>query len=227
MVFLVCVALGITGSLAGLVGPRVIAALPEPDDAPEGKAPYRDIAHATHLIAWLSLAGLLLGAATGAGIGWNAAAWPWGYLIPLGVVLSYIDLRTRLLPTRLIAPSYAVMLGMVGVAAVVDGSTDLLIRALLGWAAVGGLYLVLWLISPRSVGYGDVRFSGLLGLGLGCVGWPAVVVGAWFGFFLGGMGGLVLRRFTGLKNNAHGPAMVVGAVIGVVAGAPLYHALYR
>lgn len=220
-------ALGCAGALAGVIGPRLIARLPEPEEPSEGKPRYRQIATVPHLQWWLGLAGVVMGGVTGASLGWHAAAWPWGYLIPLGVVLAYVDLRTRLLPTLLVAPSYVVTVVLVGVAAACGGGTDLLVRALLGWVAVGGLYLVLWLISPRSVGYGDVRFSSILGLGLGCVGWPAVVVGAWFGFLLGGLGGLVLRRLTGLRNNAHGPAMVLGAVIGVIAGAPLYDALYR
>lgn len=227
MTVLAALLLSLAGALAAVVGPILIRGLPEPVDALEGKALYRDIAAAPRLWLWLGSVGLVLGGVTGAATGWNGDAWPWGFLIPLGVVLGYIDLRTRLLPTRLIAPSYAVVVALVGVAAAVDGSTNVLIRAALGWVAVGGLYLILWLISPRGVGYGDVRFSGLLGLGLGCVGWPAVVVGAWFGFLLGGTTGLVLRRFTGLKNNAHGPAMVVGAVIGVAIGAPLFDALYR
>lgn len=227
MTALAAVALAIVGALAGVVGPRVIGQLPEPTDGPEDKVPYQEIAAAPRLSLWLVLTGCALGAITGVAIGWSSNLWPWGYLIPLGVVLSYIDLRTRLLPTRLIAPSYALMVALIGVAAVFDHRTDILIRAGIGWIAVGGLYLMLWLIAPRGVGYGDVRFSGLLGLALGCVGWPAIVVGAWFGFLLGGLSGLALRPFTGLKMNAHGPAMVVGAVIGVVAGAPIMHALHR
>ncbi|HWU31605.1 MAG TPA: A24 family peptidase, partial [Marmoricola sp.] len=202
MTALAAVALGIVGALAGVVGPRVIAQLPEPAERSDDKVLYEDIAAAPRLGLWLAMAGCVLGAITGAAIGWSSSLWPWAYLIPLGVVLSYIDLRTRLLPTRLIAPSYLVLMALVGIAALVDGRTDVLIRAGIGWIAVGGLYLMLWLIAPRGVGYGDVRFSGLLGLALGCVGWPAIVVGAWFGFLLGGLSGLALRPFTGLKMNA-------------------------
>lgn len=227
MTGLAALVLALAGASASVIGPQVIGQLPEPSDRPEDKPLYRDIAHLPRLWLMLGLAGAISGGLTGAAIGWSTNLWPWGYLIPLGVVLGYIDLRTRLLPTRLIAPSYVVLLALIGVAATLDHSTDVLIRAGIGWLTVGGLYLILWLIAPRGVGYGDVRFSGLLGLALGCVGWPAIVVGAWFGFLLGGLSGLALRPFTGLKMNAHGPAMVVGAVIGVAAGAPIMNALHR
>jgi leader peptidase (prepilin peptidase)/N-methyltransferase len=221
---LAVVVLACAGALAGVLGPQVIRHLPEPEEPGEGKALYRDIAATPRLGAWLAGAGIALGAVAAPGIGWNPALLPWLYVVPLGVVLSYIDLRTRLLPTRLIAPSYVVVVALVGIAAAVDGRTDLLVRAGIGWVLVGGLYFLPWLIFPRGVGYGDVRFSGLLGLALGCVGWQAMVLGAWLGFFLGGISGLFLRPFTGLKMNAHGPAMVVGAVLGIAFGVPVMHA---
>ncbi|MGN6161809.1 MAG: prepilin peptidase [Marmoricola sp.] len=219
--------LALAGALAGVVGPPVIARLPEPEDGAAEKLPYRTIAAAPRLGLALAVSGGVLGVATGFALGWAVALWPWLYVVPLGVVLSYIDLRTRLLPTRLIAPSYVIVVGLIGVAAAVDGSTAILVRAAVGWAVVGGLYFLPWLIYPKGVGYGDVRLSGVLGLALGCVGWPAVLVGAWLGLFLGGFSGLMLRPFTGLKMNAHAPAMVVGAVLGVVLGAPVLHALQR
>lgn len=227
MTVLAAVVLAGAGVLSGVVGPWVIGRLPEPKDPTEGKIAYRDLASTPRLASWLAGAGVALGAIAGAGIGWNPAIWPWLYVIPLGVVLSYVDLRTRLLPTRLIAPSYVVVVALVGIAAAVDSRTDLLVRAGVGWLVVGGLYFVPWLIYPKGIGYGDVRLSGILGLALGCVGWQAILVGAWLGLFLGALSGLFLRPFTGLKMNAHGPAMVVGAVLGVVLGMPLVHALQR
>lgn len=224
---LAAIVLAGSGLLAGIVGPLIIRRLPEPSGAAGAKPLYRDIASAPWLAPWLAVAGSVIGAVAGAGIGWNVALWPWLCVIPLGVVLSYIDLRTRLLPTRLVAPSYVVVVALIGVAAVVDGRTDVLVRAGIGWLVVGGLYFIPWLIFPKGVGYGDVRLSGILGLALGCVGWQAIVLGAWLGFLLGGVSGLFLRPFTGLKMNAHGPAMVLGAVLGVVFGVPVMHALQR
>lgn len=221
------VVLACAGALAGVIGPHVIRRLPEPAEPAEGKPLYRDLAAMPRLATWLAGAAIALGAIAGPGVGWSPALLPWLYVIPLGVMLSYIDLRTRLLPTRLIAPSYLVVIVLVGLAAAIDGRTDLLVRAAIGWAVVGGLYFLPWLVYRKGVGYGDVRLSGILGIALGCVGWQAMLVGAWLGFFLGGISGLFLRPFTGVKMNAHGPAMVFGAVLGVAFGVPIVHALQR
>lgn len=219
--------LACAGALAGLVGPWVIARLPEPSEPDEGKVPYRDIAAAPRLAVWLAGWGVAVGAIAGTGAGWGVALWPWLYVVPLGVVLSYIDLRTRLLPTRLIAPSYAVVLALVGIAAVIDGGTNLLLRAAIGWLVVGGMYFLPWVVYPKGIGYGDVRFSGILGLALGCVGWQAALVGGWLGLFLGALSGIFLRPFTGLKMNAHAPGMMAGAVLGASCGAQILHAFRR
>ena len=224
MTALAVVVLALVGGMTGVAGPAVIAGLPEPAEAPEGKRLYREIAAVPGLRWWLSSAGVVLGAVAGIGIGWQAALLPWLYLVPLGVVLSYIDLTTRLLPTRLIAPSYGVIVVLVAVAAALEGDPHVLLGAALGWLVVGGFYFVPWLIYPRGVGYGDVRLSGVLGIALGCVGWQAVLVGGWLGLFLGVLSGLLLRPMTGRAMNAHGPAMVVGAAVGVAWGVPIMHA---
>ena len=68
----------------------------------------------------------------------------------------------------------------------IDGDTDDLVRAGLGWLTAGGFYYVMWWIYPRGMGYGDVRLSGLLGIALGYLGWPEFVVGMYSGFLVGG-----------------------------------------
>ena len=85
-------------------------------------------------------------------LGW---AWPLLFLLPLvpvGVALAIIDWRTRLLPTRVIAPTYVVLIALVLVCAAITRDTDDLIRAGWGWLVSGGLFLVLWLVHPRGLG---------------------------------------------------------------------------
>jgi leader peptidase (prepilin peptidase)/N-methyltransferase len=139
------------------------------------------------------------------------------------VILSLVDWRTRLLPTYVIAPSYAAVVALVLLGALVDQDRSRLWAALVGWAVMGGLYLLLWLIYPAGMGYGDVRLAGLFGLALGYVGPAPVFVGAWLGFLLGGVGGLVLSRVGKVTRKAYpmGPFMTAGVILGVLVGGPL------
>ena len=83
------------------------------------------------------------------------------------------------------------------------------------------VYLFLALISPRSLGMGDVKLAGLLGLFLGWLGWDAVVVGAAAGFVVQALVALVLLagRRIGLRSELpFGPAMLLGAALAIAAG---------
>jgi leader peptidase (prepilin peptidase)/N-methyltransferase len=105
-------------------------------------------------------------------------------------------------------------------AALVDDDGHALLRAALGWAVVGGFYLVMWLVYPRGIGYGDVRLSGLLGIALGYLGWAETIVGGYAGLLVGALGGVVLVRLrrADRKHVPYGPFMVAGAVLGVLVG---------
>lgn len=205
----------------GILVPRLIAAVPEPAEPAADKQPYADIAAGPGL-AWQSLVicgviGALIGGAVG-------LEWSLLFLVPLvpvGVALALIDWRTRLLPTRIIAPTYLALVPLVAIAALASGEPRLLLRAAIGWALMGGIYVLLWLVYPAGMGYGDVRLSGILGIILGYLGWGPLVLGGWSGFLLGGLGGLVLVAFKVIdkKHNPFGPWMLIGALVGIVAGA--------
>jgi leader peptidase (prepilin peptidase)/N-methyltransferase len=215
----------ITGAGGGLLAPRVIAALPEPADPDDAvdKISYRQLADVPGLPAALAVAGAATCALLAWMIGWAAALPLWLYVGVVGVVLAYIDWRTRLLPTRLIAPSYGIVAVLAVLASVLSDDWGSLLRAAAGWLVAGGLFFVLWLIYPKGMGYGDVRLSGVLGIALGWLGWPELVVGVYAGFLLGalGGGGLALLRVVDRKRYPFGPFMLAGAVIGVLVGPPL------
>ena len=143
--------------------------------------------------------------------------------MPVSVALAVVDWRTRLLPTRVIAPTYVALIVLVLVCWLITRDTDDLVRAGWGWLISGGLFLVLWLIYPRGMGYGDVRLSGVLGIALGYVGWGPLLLGVYGGFLLGGVGGGLLSVLKVVERKAFpfGPFMLVGALIGVVFGEAL------
>jgi leader peptidase (prepilin peptidase) / N-methyltransferase len=120
---------------------------------------------------------------------WTLAGWrtetghlPWWWLpIPLvvawlAVTLTAVDLKHRRLPNALTLPAYPATAAAVTLATTQSG-WHVAQGALLGALALGGGYLMLHLVSPTSMGGGDVKLSGSQGAVMGAVGMPAVLVG--------------------------------------------------
>ncbi len=228
------------GLLAGLLVPSLIARVPEPAPEPateeppvdeagamapgapeeEPKERYADIARRPGL-RWKSAAATAVVAGLlGARVGWSAELTFLLYLAPVGVALAVVDWRTRLLPTKVIAPSYAVVVALVLLSALLQRDVHALVTAGWGWLVAGGTFFVLWFVYPRGMGYGDVRLSGLLGIALGYLGWAELITGVYSAFLLGGVGGLLLTLLGVVDRKAYpfGPFMLVGALVGVLAG---------
>lgn len=216
---LVC---ALVGAVLGWFVPQLVARIPEPAEPDDDKIAYAALAAAPGLAWRCALASGLAAGLLGEALGWVAAL---GYLVllcPIGVALAYVDWRTRLLPTKVIAPSYALVGTLVLVAAAVDQDPRSLLRAALGWLVAGLMFWLLWRFTP-GMGYGDVRLSGVLGLALGYLGWTPLLAGLYAGFLLGPLAWLPMRllRITKDKTYPFGPFMLVGAVLGVLYAAHL------
>lgn len=220
-----CVAL-VVGGLLGALVPRMIAWVPEPEASPDEAEPaepkrlYREVADGPGLTWKAAVATALTGAVVGLTLGWDWRLLPLLALVPLGVALAVIDWQTTLLPTRLIVPAYVVVGVLVLVAALLMQDEHVAIRAVIGWVATFLVFFLLWFIWPSGMGYGDVRLSGVLGMALGAVGYAELVTGVYGAFILGGFGGLLLSalKIVDRKRYPFGPFMLVGALVGVVAG---------
>jgi leader peptidase (prepilin peptidase)/N-methyltransferase len=227
----------VVGVAGGLLGPPVIARLPEPELDPEppeeeseprsrlqlspvhDKVRYADLAARPGLGPRLAVGGALAGAILGGALGWSVDLLVVLPLVPVGVWLGYLDWRTTFLPTRIIAPTYGVLVVAILVAALVQDDRSDALRAVGGWACYGGYFLLMWLIAP-GVGYGDVRLSGVLGLALGWLGWAHLFIGMFAGLLLGGVGGalLALLRIVPRGRNPFGPHMLAGAAFAAMLG---------
>jgi leader peptidase (prepilin peptidase)/N-methyltransferase len=172
----------------------------------------------------------LLPVALGTGVLCALAAWRLGptwelpaflVLAGAGVLLAVIDVRHRLLPNRVLLPAFGAGALLLTGAAALTGDWSALLRAGAAAVVLFAVYLALALISPRSLGMGDVKLAGLLGLYLGWLGWGVLVVGAAAGFAVQALLALVLLagRRIGLHGELpFGPAMLLGAAVAIAAG---------
>lgn len=143
----------------------------------------------------------------------------WLLLVPVGLVLGRVDLKVFRLPDVLTLPALGGTAALLGLAALLPGHQGSWVRALLAAVAVGLVYLLLFLINPAGMGFGDVKLAPTLGLALGWYGWPTVFTGTFTGFALGAVTGLVLiaARRAGRKTPLpFGPFMLFGALVGLL-----------
>jgi leader peptidase (prepilin peptidase)/N-methyltransferase len=146
----------------------------------------------------------------------------WVLLTPVAVLLTLIDHRVHRLPDVLTLPLAAATAVLLGVAALLPAGTGSWPTSLLGGLALGGAYLVLFLINPSGMGFGDVKLALALGAALGWYGWGIVLVGAFMGLLYGavyGLGMVVLRRAGRKSAIPLGPFMMGGAFTGLLLGA--------
>ncbi len=151
--------------------------------------------------------------------GLDAALPAFLYLAAVGLALALIDLDTKRLPDVLTLPAYPVGGVLLVVAALVDHEPQRLLQVLSGGAALFALYYVLWFFG--GMGYGDVKLAGVLGGYLGYLGLAQWIVGTFGGFFIGGIISLILLATgkAGRKTRVpHGPFMLAGTLVGIVAG---------
>ncbi|MEF9885089.1 A24 family peptidase [Streptomyces sp. P9-A4] len=228
------------GAAVGLLVPRAAYRL---SVAPE--EPWRDRCPAGHPLAgpargWLggpgrrdcattaapltaplltALACAALAAATG-GPRPELAVWLLG--VPFAVLLASVDARVHRLPDGLTLPlavAVPLLLGGAGLLPYAAGSWT---HALLGALALGGAYLVLFLVNPSGLGFGDVKLALPLGAALGWYGWGVLFAGAFAGFLLGavyGLGLVLLRRAGRSSAIPFGPFMLGGGLLGLLLGA--------
>ena len=138
-----------------------------------------------------------------------------------------IDLDVFRLPNAIVYPSYIVLGGLLGLASILDGSLEPLVRAAIGAAAMFAFYFALVIVHPAGMGFGDVKLSGVIGAALGFLSYPALLVGAFAAFVIGGLVGvglMLLRHATRKTALPFGPSMLAGAFLAIFASVPLVDA---
>ncbi len=206
--FLVAAA-GLMGLIAGALVNRAGGRFPWTEQGSDEVAVRRPVLE-------VGTAALFVLAALRFGASWELPAFL--FLACVAVLLAVIDLQHHLLPNRVVVLSVGIGAALLLLAAVPGQEWAALLRAVLGAVVLFAVFLILALISPRSLGMGDVKLSGLLGLYLGWLGWGALVVGAAAGFVIQALLALVLLagRRIGLRGELpFGPAMLAGAALAI------------
>ncbi|HZK50495.1 MAG TPA: prepilin peptidase [Actinomycetota bacterium] len=138
------------------------------------------------------------------------------------VVLTVIDLEHKLLPNRIVYPTFVVGWAGLVIAALVDGDTERLRSAALGAVVFGGFFFVVAFVYPAGMGGGDVKLAFVLGTFVGYAGGVgAVLAGMFASFLLGGVIGIIAMRFSGKGRKTQipfGPFLALGSVIAVFLG---------
>ncbi|MFI1992409.1 prepilin peptidase [Actinoplanes sp. NPDC020271] len=131
------------------------------------------------------------------------------------VRLALIDLRSLRLPDPLVA---ALALGAgIPMALLAPGRIRL---ALLAGVLVGAAYLLIALLPGDGLGLGDVKLGAVLAVLLGLVGgWPAVLLGLFAAHLIGAGTAVFLLATRRRRIFPFGPALLLGALIGVVTTA--------
>ena len=133
-----------------------------------------------------------------------------------GVWLALIDVRTGLLPTRVIWPTAGVVWALYAAASVIEAEPEGLLSAALGAAACGAPLAAIHFAHPPWMGFGDVRLSALNGLLCGWWSWQVAVMGLTAGFVLALPEALVALTRHGMKvSRPLGPYLVAGTAAAV------------
>jgi leader peptidase (prepilin peptidase)/N-methyltransferase len=144
------------------------------------------------------------------------------------LALSCIDVERMILPKKIVYPMTVAVAVLLLVAAAETGRWH---AYLIGLACAAGWFVVfyaLFLISPKLLGFGDVRLSAALGLALGWLGGWYVLLGFFAANLIGAIVGLVLisaKRVGRRDRIPYGVFLAVGCAVAVFAGPDLLQPL--
>ncbi|MFV0252821.1 MAG: prepilin peptidase [Beutenbergiaceae bacterium] len=135
-----------------------------------------------------------------------------------GAALGVIDAHTHRLPNALSYPTTVTVAVLLLLAATASGDFPTAARAGLGGLGLTVGFLLLHLINPKGLGFGDVKLAALVGLVSAWFGWTTFWSALLVTFLLGGLVALALllaRRATRTTAIALGPFMLIGTAAAV------------
>jgi leader peptidase (prepilin peptidase)/N-methyltransferase len=164
--------------------------------------------------------------------GWSVEAFVYAAFFWALVVLTSIDVDHKLLPNRIVYPSF--VLGWAGLAAAAATGDDLgrLRDAAIGAAIFGGLLFLVSVVGEivykkTAMGLGDVKLAFVLGTFLGYDRLALVPMAMFMSFLSGAVIGVIVIKVSGGDGKTEvpfGPFLVLGTVLALFVGEPLVDA---
>lgn len=219
MIALVAVVCTLLGVPAGILANLYIERSPD-------KQPLRPLPSVRHLtgttlyrLVIVVTCALFAGVALRFDGGWEVPA----YLVFFTclVAITVIDFQLQIIPNRIVYPTIFASVPLLALAALARGDWDRFGQALLGATLAWLALLILHLISPAGMGFGDVRLAFVLGLFLGWIDLGHVITGLFLGVLLIAVVGIALAalRLRSLQEHiAFGPFLAAGSTAAVFAG---------
>jgi leader peptidase (prepilin peptidase)/N-methyltransferase len=174
-------------------------------------------------------AGLFAGVAARIGFSWTLPAY---LVLAAGLLaLACTDMEHLLLPKRIVYPVLGLVGSLLVVAAAITGHWHNLLVAAISGAVWFVIFFAMNAISPRALGFGDVRLAPVLGLALGWLGIRYVLLGFFAANLIGAIIGIALiasKRMSREQQIPYGVFLAVGTLIAILAGPELlrpFHAL--
>lgn len=145
-------------------------------------------------------------------------------LVAALVALALIDLEHLLLPRSIVYPTLFAVAGWLLISAAHYGQWHRLEVALLSAVVWFVIFFAMNFFSPRSLGFGDVRLSLVLGLALGWLGLGVLLLGFFASNLIGAVVGLSLiaaKKRTRDQPIPYGVFLAAGTILAVLVGPAL------
>jgi leader peptidase (prepilin peptidase)/N-methyltransferase len=174
-------------------------------------------------------AGLFAGVAARIGFSWTLPAY---LVLAAGLLaLACTDMEHLLLPKRIVYPVLGLFGALLVLAAAITNHWHNLLVAGISGAVWFAIFFAMNFISPRALGFGDVRLAPVLGLALGWLGVRYVLLGFFAANLIGAVIGIALiasKRMSRRQQIPYGVFLAVGTLLAIFAGPELlrpFHSL--
>lgn len=143
------------------------------------------------------------------------------FFVFIGVVLSIIDAKTMLLPTKTIIVGVAVTVPLLAASSIISGNFSQLLWMMTGSVVTFAFYGIIWLIAPKSIGFGDVRLAVLTGAAVGWVSFGSAIVAILLTYFI--MSAvfapfMILKKLPKEAKVPMGPWIILGSILAIFFG---------